>query len=158
MNNDEPFVGYGIGLQNHQIFTGTHNYLQVGEKWTIPDYTWSKRQQKKLRIGKKQSGTGWLWSTELYPEFVKNMYSRFGKKGFTTLYVTHYGHMLKPVDPEDISNVQNQLIKINQSHPASMNSMSTRIKNGGRKHKTVYVVIGNVRDYPELMRSLPLLK
>ena len=157
-NGDEPFVGYGINIQSHEVFTGTHNRWQVGEKWSIPDFNWAKGQQKTLRIGRKRTNGGWLWSTKEYPNFIRDMYKRFGTRGFTTLYVTQNGHMLKPVDPEDVTNIQQQLLQINQDYPASMNSMKIRIQNGGRKHKTVYIVVGNIQDYPELTKSLPILK
>jgi hypothetical protein len=158
MNGEEPFVGYGINVQSHQVFTGTHNCWQVGEKWSIPDFRWARTQNKTLHIGRKQKSDGWLWSIKEYPNFIRDMHKRFGTKGFTTLYVTQHGHMLKPVDPEDVTDVQQQLLQINQDYPASMNSMKIRIQNGGRKHKTVYIVVGNIQDYPELTSSIPILK
>jgi len=164
LSSGEEFDGFYFGgngkppnFGNNQLYFygGPHNHLQVGERWTIPQDTWAKRQGHLGNVGKKVGERGdWVWSSSDHKEFIDRMRTILHLNAdFIRFYITCYGYVVCPI-PRRFWNTyeideNEQLLILNKMAPEAAQSMRIRMSNQKIAEDTgkhYYIVVGHIDD------------
>lgn len=178
LGEDEQFDGFvlnpGYLHTPPFLFTGAHNHLQVGERWTIPQHEgWgnlvSVRTREEMndyeygKMGYKNKGK-WSWATNKQEDFIRFMRSKYPHKGdeFFRFYITCYGLVIIPMDLRNASeeydiDIYEEAEELGTLAPSSMRTIKERrrrvkaknplLSDKGIAAKTwIYFVVGHIDD------------
>ena len=165
LGNTEAFEGYCLGVSSTpganpdsplSLYSGTHNFGQVGERWTItPD--WYADQYDALgNVGIRMKKNDWIWSDSNDLKLISSVRSAFKyeRSNFLRLYVNCCGWVIRPVKNmfwEDIDaygiDIDEQTKLLRRKYPMAANSANQRLKRVEEgEEATLYFVCGHIDD------------
>ncbi|MEC8874805.1 MAG: hypothetical protein VX502_05385 [Candidatus Thermoplasmatota archaeon] len=165
LGNTEAFEGYCLGVSSLPgatpdspltLFSGTHNFGQVGGRWTItPD--WYADQYDALgNVGIRMKKNDWIWSDSNDLKLISSVRSAFKyeRSNFLRLYVNCCGWVIRPVKNmfwEDIDaygiDIDEQTKLLRRKYPMAANSANQRLKRVEEgEEATLYFVCGHIDD------------
>lgn len=165
LGNTEAFEGYCLGASSTPgakpdssvpLFSGTHNFGQVGEKWTITPDWFADKNNALGNVGLKLKKKDWIWSGSDDSKFISSVRSsfRYEHDRFMPIYINCYGWVARPLKnmfwaDEDAYgiNIEEQTKLLYGKYPMAADSANQRlgrVKEG--EEATLYFVCGHIDD------------
>ena len=165
LGNTEVFEGYCLGASSTPgadpdspvpLFSGTHNFGQVGEKWSITPDWFADNNNALGNVGIRLKRRDWIWSGSDDSKLISSVRStfRYEQDRFMPLYINCYGWVVRPLknmfwideDAYDI-NIKEQTKLLYGKYPMAADSATQRLRRVEEgTEATLYFICGHIDE------------